>query len=564
MASFMAMEDELQQLFFPLEGSYPNPSTFPNPMNFPHDPLGQEAAQVLLQNFSEEFCSEEGMDRILHKEGKMLGVLVVEKSNGQRGFLRGFSGKLFGKTLVPGFVPPVYDLQHPGSFYLPKEQELVELSKRIKAIEQSAPYQRAHDLWQKTSEESQYAIQEARDQAKESKRERRAQRQKLQGLDQSEAMTLAASLDQESQRSHFALKDLVKDWEKKVADAKKQFDLYDEPLQDLILRRKNQSKILQQRVFSHYTFLNRQGVTKSLWDIFSQEKEGWPPTGAGECAGPKLLQSAFRLNLQPLSLVEFWYGAPLASQVRRHGHYYGSCRGKCRPILRHMLQGIPIEPELVPKTNQKSFTILYQDDQIIAIDKPPGVLSVPGREHDGSVATWVKSEFMDITGPMVLHRLDMATSGVLLFARNPQAFHYLQKQFMAHKINKTYLAILEGQPAKDHGLINLPLGPDWNYRPSQKVDLTGGKKARTRYRVLERKNNRCLISFFPETGRTHQLRIHASHQRGLNAPIQGDQLYGKGGGRLMLHASKIQFNHPKTHRPFKVFSPSPFPREIDN
>jgi tRNA pseudouridine32 synthase / 23S rRNA pseudouridine746 synthase len=283
-----------------------------------------------------------------------------------------------------------------------------------------------------------------------------------------------------------------------------------------------------------------------LGDIFKPTREGRPIAGSGECAAPKLFQYAFQHDLHPIALAEFWWGESPKTEVRIHGHYYPACRGKCEPILGFMLQGLAVEenPMLKNPAENKDLEVVWEDAHIVVINKPAEFLSVPGKLVTDSVYERMRMRYPEATGPLIVHRLDMSTSGLLLVAKTAEVHKELQRQFIQREIKKRYVALLEGEVLEDRGTVELPLRVDLENRPRQLVCYEYGKPAVTIWKVLERKDGRTRIHFFPITGRTHQLRVHAAHVDGLHAPIVGDDLYGQTSHRLHLHAEWIQFRHP--------------------
>ena len=291
-----------------------------------------------------------------------------------------------------------------------------------------------------------------------------------------------------------------------------------------------------------------------MWEIF----EGViPPAGAGECAAPRLLQYAYRHGFRPISMGEFWMGAPTAN--RQPLQFYPSCKGKCAPILGFMLQGLNVEEagfhstygcEVLPDNFIPE--ILYEDEYILAVNKPAGILSQPGKDpQEKNLLQLIENkmysdncELSSLSKLYIVHRLDMHTSGVLLIAKTEEVYKLLQIQFEGRAVEKTYVAVLDGELKVSSGTISLPLMPDYENRPLQKVDFENGKEAITQFEVKEIKEGQTYIEFHPVTGRTHQLRVHSASQSGLNAPIVGDLLYGKPAQRLMLHAHKVKFEHP--------------------
>ena len=325
---------------------------------------------------------------------------------------------------------------------------------------------------------------------------------------------------------------------------------------------KEMSQELQTWLFHQYQLLNAHGETKDLVDIWQsyysrpklRTKFPLPPGGTGDCCAPKLLQYAYQQGLKPVCMAEFWWGATTHTELRQHLHYYPACRGKCKPILTWMLQGLDVDPnpELQGVAHLELNTV-YEDNDIVVVDKPSGMLSVPGRIDDYSVETVMRQRYPDA---MIVHRLDMGTSGLLIVAKSSEAYHPLQEQFIKHQVKKKYVAMLEGRGKKEEvrGTVSLPLRPDPMNRPRQMVDMEHGKRAVTDYEFLSDD----LVALYPQTGRTHQLRIHCAHPDGLGRPIVGDELYGTKGDRLMLHASEIWFRHPITGQEMHLASSPPF------
>lgn len=307
---------------------------------------------------------------------------------------------------------------------------------------------------------------------------------------------------------------------------------------------------LQDWIFSQYRVLNALGEELSVKEIFAL-RGLVPPGGTGDCAAPKLLNHAFRLGLRPLSMGEFWYGASPEGEVREQGRFYPSCTGKCGPLLSWMMRGLEVDPNPLDYgfDSPAEPRVAFADDDIIAVDKPGGMLSVPGRTEAKSLLEWLRERY----GSSVesCHRLDMDTSGWMVFARNLPSKVELERQFASRKTDKYYRARLVGGPWKRalKGTVALPLASDYYDRPRQIVDPEGGKKAITEYEVLEiLPDGEVEILFHPLTGRTHQLRVHSAHVGGLGHPVKGDRLYGAAeqDGRLWLRACRLVFSHPRT------------------
>ena len=329
--------------------------------------------------------------------------------------------------------------------------------------------------------------------------------------------------------------------------------VYEDRIRDLKQLRKKKSGKLQQKLFEQYQFVNARSEVKSVLDIFSE----WnivPPAGAGDCAAPKLLQYAFKEGLEPVSMAEFWWGASPKKEIRKHAEYYPACRGKCEPVLGHMLEGLELDPNPIKVRNTADLTIemVYEDDHLAVISKPAGLLSAPGKTENDCVQSRMQTQFPEATGPLIVHRLDMATSGLLLVAKDEKIYKTLQHQFLTKEIKKRYVAILDGELTEKSGEIDLPLRVDFDNRPHQLVCYEYGKSAKTKWELIEVKNGKSRVYFYPITGRTHQLRMHAAHPSGLNMPIVGDVLYGTPSDRLMLHAEWISFIHPVTEKRIEV------------
>ena len=330
------------------------------------------------------------------------------------------------------------------------------------------------------------------------------------------------------------------------------------------LTSKKMSQDLQLWLFHQYRFLNARGETKDLVDVWQdyhcspriRNRYPLPPGGTGDCCAPKLLQYAYQHGLKPVCMAEFWWGPSPKSEVRHHGQFYPACRGKCKPVLTWMLQGLDVDPNpeetgfphLIPE-------IVYEDETMAVLNKPSGLLSVPGRTEDYSVATWAQERW---PGAMLVHRLDMWTSGIILVAKTKEAYQDMQEQFTSRSVKKKYLAIVEGIPAKEHGVIDLPLLCDPMNRPRQVVDHESGKRAITEYRVLAEQGGKSLLALWPHTGRTHQLRMHCAHPDGLGCPILGDELYGTKSDRLYLQAQAITLIHPTAGKRMHFELPAAF------
>ena len=441
----------------PLESRIAPPERFTYPFAYEPHPLCQLAAKAVQAYIASHEEIREDADK-----GKMFGVLVVEMSPGQLGFLAAYSGLLAGRNDWPYFVPPIFDAQQPDGYFKTQEREISRISRTSRSSRDSSD----------------------------------------------------ASSKQLSQE-------------------------------------------LQTWLFHQYRLLNARGEVKDLVDVWQEyynrpkllRKYPLPPGGTGDCCAPKLLQYAYQQGLKPLCMAEFWWGETTKTELRHHLNYYPACRGKCKPVLTWMLQGLDVDPD--PESlafERQELPVVYEDEWLLVVNKPSGLLSAPGRVEEYSVETIMQERY---PGSMIAHRLDMATSGLLIVAKTLEVYRNLQEQFVKHQVKKKYLAVLESLVALEkldildkRGTISLPLRPDPMNRPRQLVDPEHGKRAVTDYEFL----SDCLVALWPQTGRTHQLRIHCAHPDGLGRPIVGDELYGtrEKGQRLMLHAAEIWFHHPVT------------------
>lgn len=467
--------------------------------------------------------------------GKMFGVLVVQNQNNELGYLAAFSGKLADSNHLPYFVPTVFDMLEENGFFKKEEQILNKFNKEIEQLENSEEYIAALNRLTSTQNQADIEIQTQKESIKSGKKYRALRRLNC-------SLEEIKLLEELSQKESILLKKIKHYWNLKIIDAKKEVDFFSHKINAIKENRRVKSAELQQQLFENYAFLNQSGELKSLNKIFN----GNPPAGAGECAAPKLLHYAFQHHLKPIAMAEFWWGQSPKSEVRKHQQFYPACTGKCEPILSHMLAGIELEdnPFKVNQAEGKELEIVFEDDYLAVINKPAEFLSVPGKQVEDSVYTRMKNQFPDATGPLVVHRLDMSTSGLLLVAKTTEIYKKLQSQFIKRQIKKRYVALLDGNLAENCGIINLPLRVDLNNRPNQIVCYEHGKNAETHWEVISSNNNKTLVYFYPITGRTHQLRVHAAHSLGLNTPIVGDDLYGNKANRLHLHAESITFQHP--------------------
>lgn len=535
--------------FTPQPSAEELPHLFTYPFHYTPHPLIQRAAAELRTHLLS--CSSWQAEL---QGGKMFGVLLVRNAAGELGFLAAFSGLLGGSNRQPYFVPPVFDFLDPQGFFKKGEARLTEMNRQVAALKESEAYLKAHELLTAVSGEAEEELSHM----KEEFRKARLRREERRATATPEELQL---LNRESQFQKAELKRREKAWAGRMAECRALVEEQEAVLTALKQERKRLSEQLQQQIFRNFTFRNALGEEQNLQQIFCEAGRGEPPAGAGECAAPKLLQYAYLNGMQPLAMGEFWWGDSPRGVLREDGRFYPSCTSKCKPILGFMLQGLEVEPDPVVReaSAHSEVEVIYEDEYLAAVYKPAGMYSVPGKDEAvSSVLSWAQNRYSDSDSPLLVHRLDMHTSGLLLIGKTKEAHAALQQMFEHHQIRKTYIAVLDGVVPRDEGLIRLPLRPDVEHRPMQMVDPVHGKPAVTRYRVLERSGQTTRIAFFPQTGRTHQLRVHAAHPDGLGCPIRGDQLYGRPSDRLYLHAEQVQLAHPVTGQRLTLKVPVPF------
>ena len=526
------------------------PEQFTCPFHYTPHPLTILAAQALQAYIHTRTDFLHEIDK-----GKMFGVLIVLTPQSELGYFAAFSGNLAGSNNHEYFVPPVYDFLQPDGFFRTEEANISHINRQIEEIKRSEEYGRCKASVNELKITAQDEIRHAKAQLKAEKEGRKQFR-----LSHVLTADEEARLIRESQYQKAELKRLEQHYRTLVAEEEKKLNAFHALIAQLKEERKRRSALLQMKLFSHFEMLNAKGETKDLCSIFKDETQGIPPAGSGECALPKLLQYAYLHHCRPLAIGEFWWGASPKDEIRHHGQFYPSCISKCKPILAHMLQGLHVAPNTLTedKFRHTELDILYEDDYMLALCKPSGMLSVPGKDGRYSVYQYVADHYPAATGPLIVHRLDMDTSGVLLIAKTKEMHERLQSLFQQRAVVKRYTALLQGCLATDKGTIDLPLMADYEHRPCQKVDYQHGKEAITHYEVMARTADQTRVAFYPITGRTHQLRVHAAHPDGLNLPIVGDNLYGQKAERLYLHAAYIAFTHPYTGKKIAIAAIDPF------
>jgi tRNA pseudouridine32 synthase/23S rRNA pseudouridine746 synthase len=533
------------------------PERFTFPFYYDVHPLALHAAQLLQQRLSiEDFGHDFGLDRQerLGAIGKMFGVLVVQNSGGALGYLAAFSGKLGNSNEHKGFVPPVFDLLEAQGFFRREEQEIHQLTLQVEDLESAEELNRLKEEELAFKQQWATRIQAFQQKIKIAKALRDEKRKKVVDSDP-DFLRILDALRFESMQESRELKALKRAAQAAIEECQKLTLEYKAKIEVLKSQRAAHSADLQRRIFERYTFLNAAGCTKNVLDLFTES----PPAGAGECAAPKLLQYAYLNALKPICMAEFWWGMAPDSEVRIHGHFYPSCKSKCEPILGHMLQGLVVDQNPITAIHPPlELDIIYEDDWIVAINKAPEYLSVPGKNPMPNSLEDLQKRYPTADGPLLVHRLDMSTSGIMLAAKTKLMHQRLQRQFVLRKVQKEYLAILVGVPDQKEGEIKLPLRVDLEDRPRQLVCYEHGSFAHTKYKVLDIQNNETRIALYPQTGRTHQLRVHAAHHLGLNCPIKGDDLYGQKANRLHLHAAKLGFFHPQSNEWMELNCPAEF------
>lgn len=551
------------------------PDQLNNPFSYTPHPLCIEAVQLVEAELNrllgtEHKRPEQGMEMTVAEpaiEGKMMGVLVVEIPGGEVGFLAAFSGLLMGRSVHPWFVPPIFDPTLPEGYFRCEEAAISTINSRIQAMQQGSEYLEAHRALEQATASVAEQLTVMRQELGKQKAARHLLRQ--QGTLTAEE---EARLIRESQHQKAEFKRKERELQLQLEPLKQQVALQEQRVQQLKQERKRRSAALQQWLFEQYVVHNGRGEQTTIWRLFTAPEEELtgltrqaPPGGTGDCAAPKLLQYAYLHGLRPLALAEWWWGPSPLTEVRTHGIFYPACRGKCGPLLAFMLQGLEQTQPYSATTGHHPdapVEVLYEDTTLAIVVKPAGLCSVPGTYPAlPSLYGWARKHYPQAEGPIIVHRLDMDTSGLMLLALTPDAYRTLQQQFADRTVEKRYEALLQGElpPSMSReGIIDLPLCLDPYDRPRQMVHPLHGKAALTRYEVLQSEGGRTRIAFYPLTGRTHQLRVHAAHPSGLGMSIVGDRLYGQPAQRLHLHATNLSFTHPLTGERLHFESPAPF------
>ena len=563
------------------------PERMNNPLDYQPHPLCIAVCKELQTYLSKREDWREEIDK-----GKMFGVLIVENAKPEPGtpeigYLAAYSGQIGGRSDWEDFVPAVFDYLQPDGHFKTHEAEISDINQRIKQLEGNEHIKEAKSLILQLQEERKQTIAAYQEKMKEAKAKRDARR-KAGNLTPEEE----AEMVKESQFMKAELRRLKKSLSEKTT-LETEYEVFQADILRLKQLRKSLSDTLQQWLFSQFRMQNHEGKMKDLLEIFRDAAlrdypqatlatsriaalKMVPPAGSGECCEPKLLQYAYLHGYRPLQMAMFWWGESPKEEIRHHLQFYPACNGKCKPILHWMLPDRVFDSKIAEK---QALETLYEDDQLAVIYKPSGLLSVPGKDSSQpSVYSIMRKKYPAANSPLIVHRLDMATSGLMIIAKTDFTYHRLQKEFLHHRVQKKYIAIIgckdqeacdkiwekakkkelkeEGKSsiATEKQKISLPLMPDYLDRPRQIVNHEQGKEAITEYEVLDRIDATHLrLALYPKTGRTHQLRVHCAHHEGLNAPILGDPLYGnEKASRLHLHAEEITFEHPLTGKEINI------------
>lgn len=533
------------------------PKKFNNPFCYTPHPLCLRAVAEVQQYLSTRTDWQAELQL-----GKMFGVLVVKDTEDRLGYVAAFSGNLAHSNNHSFFVPPVYDLLNPAGFFKIEEANISDINRRIASMQQSDEYKTMQEYYNGELAVFNKRAAEMREQMKTDKTRRDAEREQLGNAEGEEVENRLSSLVRESQFQKAELKRFERSGRQRLETLKAELDDYQTELNALKQERKQRSYVLQMRLFDEFRLLNANGEVKGICTLFreSSDHSDTPPSGTGECCAPKLLQYAYLNNLKPVAMAEFWYGSSPKGEVRRHGNFYPACQGKCAPLLKHMLVGLDVECNLHEQKAGRKLepTVVYEDEWLVVVNKPAGMLSAPGKVSEWSVYEWAREHYPDAEGPLLVHRLDMATSGLLVIAKNKSVHAAMQQQFESRDVHKRYVALLEKTEkltallGKGKQRISLPLSPDYINRPCQMVDREHGKEAVTLYEIESVAYNNVRVNLYPQTGRTHQLRVHCASSYGLDSPIIGDELYGTKAKRLYLHAEQITFVHPMTQKSLTI------------
>ncbi|MCC5609000.1 RluA family pseudouridine synthase [Nostoc sp. CHAB 5834] len=516
-------------------------------LKLPRTSISEAIAHGLMQQLAKNDCYS--------REGKMYGILLVELPNGEQRVLKAFSGLLNGCSVVEGWVPPI-----PGRDEVALEEartlaQLDAIKQELLTLKQLTERQQYETL----SDEFEQQLQAMSDRHRYCKHQRQEKRQQICNTLTKEALTIALEqLDEESRQQGIERRQLKRQQNSVLQPLQQLIAATDARINELKQQRKVLSRQLQAQMQATYSLTNFSGRSLSLQQLMP----GGSPTGTGDCCAPKLLHYAATHNLKPLAMAEFWWGASSINQDKIQGEFYGACAERCQPLMGFLLSGSRCMYTVAPDRGEVTLPIIYEDEWLIAVNKPAGLLSVPGRYSDrqDSVLSRLRHLLPDGMALASVHRLDQETSGILLLARDRQTYRQISQQFQQRQVHKVYEAILSGVVTVERGVIELPLWGDPENRPYQKVDWQYGKPSLTHFQVMVREQDYTRVEFTPLTGRTHQLRVHAADARGLGVTILGDRLYGccAVSSRLHLHAREILFEHPQSEKTLHLQAITPF------
>jgi tRNA pseudouridine32 synthase/23S rRNA pseudouridine746 synthase len=518
-----------------------------NLLRLPRTPLAEAIADGLMRYLA--------LDERYAREGKMYGILLVELPSGEQRVLKAFSGLLNGCSVVEGWVPPIPGREEVALTEARTLAELEAIKQELITLKQLPERQEYENRQREFSQRLQ--ILNARHQN--CKQQRHEKRQILSQTLSGVALTAAVEqLDEESRRDGIERRILKRQRTEALQPLKELIEAADTRIGELKQRRKQLSRLLQAQMHAAYSLTNFLGTSLSLQQLIP----GGIPTGTGDCCAPKLLHYAATHGLKPLAMAEFWWGLSSANQDKVQGEFYGACAERCQPLMGFLLSGLPNKDVTISHASSVNLLIIYEDQWLIAVNKPAGLLSVPGRYRDtqDSVLSRLRYFLPDGKNITAVHRLDQETSGILLLARDAQTYRLVSQQFQKRLVHKVYEAVLSGSLSAERGTIELPLWGNPHNRPYQLVDWQQGKPSITHFQVISQQGNYTRIEFVPLTGRTHQLRVHAADAKGLGIPILGDRLYGcrAVASRLHLHARELCFEHPHTGERLHLQVETPF------
>lgn len=519
---------------------------FTYPFAYSPDPRCREAAELVKRELGRRDDLAADVE-----SGKMFGVLVCEDGRGRMGFIASFSGTLGGKSHQRWFVPPLLDYEREDGVFKTEERAISEINERVIERQRDPEYLELESRLRSLTLKRDTVLGDM----KKSYAENREMRRKL----RAENSDKGAELDRQSQFEKAEIKRAADRFEAEAQNLRVEISARRSRIESLKTERKRRSNVLQRWLFSRMKARCADGELVSIWDMFLEARRGVPPAGAGECAAPKLLNYAFENGLRPVCMAEFWMGESPYAEIRSEGRFYPACNSKCGPVLKRMMRGMDVEsnPLELPMAANPVLKIVYEDEWLLIADKPHGLVTVSENAGQESLMSMVGA-VRAITGPGYVHRLDQATSGLVVIAKDKETHAAMQRLFEERKVSKKYVAVVEGRVDKPQGAIRLPLIPNIEDRPRQMVDFVRGKEAVTSYVVVDAGEDRTRVHLYPLTGRTHQLRVHMASPLGLGHPIVGDNLYGELGERLLLHAEMVKFRHPRTGVEVIVESPADF------